>query len=376
MGMPFVFGKSLDGQSFIGREREVSKLASNITYQKNTLVLSSRGWGKTSLLDMAISKARSRDYQLRICRISLYDVPSPERFCSVFASAVIRATSANLSEAVAAVKKYLQGTSPLMDAETDSLADFSITFGTSEALSTMSQVLGLPELIAKDRNYKVVVCIDDFHNVASYPDPKSFIDNLDSRWSLHKMASYCLFADRNEVTEGMKTGFRIFATGGQVIDLGAISQDTFINYIRSSFADTGKYIDEEAASLVVSLVGGHPYYVQQLAQQSWLRTGVVCPKETVIEAHDTMADVMSLVFKTLTESLTQQQLCYMRALLCGERIISTAEVLHRYGISSATSASRSKSALLSRNIIELTDGNVMIKDPVYAYWLKTRYFKI
>ena len=89
-----------------------------------------------------------------------------------------------------------------------------------------------------------------------------------------------------------------------------------------------------------------------------------------------MADVMSLVFKTLTESLTQQQLCYMRALLCGERIISTAEVLHRYGISSATSASRSKSALLSRNIIELTDGNVMIKDPVYAYWLKTRYFKI
>ena len=374
--MPFVFGKSLGSQSFIGREREVSKLASNITYQTNTLVLSSRGWGKTSLLDMAASKARSRDYQLRICRLSLYDVPSPEHFCSVFSTAVIKATSASLSEAVAAVKKHLHGTSPLMGAQTDSLDDFSLTFGASETNFALPQILDLPEMIAKDRNFKVVVCIDDFHNVVSYPDLKLFMDNLDSRWSLHKMASYCLFADRNEVTEGMKTGFRIFAAGGQVIDLGAISQDTFINYIRSSFADTGKYIDEEAASLVVSLVGGHPYYVQQLAQQSWLRTGVVCPKETVLEAHDTMADVMSLVFKTLTESLTRQQLCYMRALLCGERIISTAEVLHRYGISSATSASRSKSALLAKNIIEIAEGTAIIKDPVYAYWLKTRYFKI
>jgi endo-1,4-beta-mannosidase len=84
---------------------------------------------------------------------------------------------------------------------------------------------------------------------------------------------------------------------------------------------------------------------------------------------------MSLVFKTLTESLTWQQMCYLKAILNGETVISTSDVLHRYGISSATSASRSKAALIARNIIAVKEGKVVFLDPIYSYWLKTRYFK-
>jgi hypothetical protein len=168
---------------------------------------------------------------------------------------------------------------------------------------------------------------------------------------------------------------KTFSESGTMMYLDKIPSSTFVSYIRNSFADTGKYIDDEAANLLVNLVENHPHYVQQLAQLSWLRTSVVCPNETIREAHSAIADQMSLVFKTLTESLTWQQMCYLKAILNGETVISTSDVLHRYGISSATSASRSKAALIARNIITVKEGKVVFLDPIYSYWLKTRYFK-
>ena len=51
------------------------------------------------------------------------------------------------------------------------------------------------------------------------------------------------------------------------------------------------------------------------------------------------------------------QLNYLKALIAGEKAISSTEVMHRYQISSTTSISRSK-----------------FQDPIYAYWLKSEYF--
>ena len=42
------------------------------------------------------------------------------------------------------------------------------------------------------------------------------------------------------------------------------------------FIETGKNITSTNALLISNLVESHPYYVQQLAQQAWLRTKKSC----------------------------------------------------------------------------------------------------
>lgn len=375
MSSPFVYGKVVESQHFVGREKELSQLSSNLVYQKNTLMLALRGQGKSTLLKKAATAARSRDYQLRICMLSLAKVSTMERFCSEYAKAVIKATSKNLEEAVSSVRRYLKDTCPVMAAEATDIDGFTLAFESHDTKEIIGSVIELPELIAKDKNLKVVVCIDDFHRFFDIAEASSFLEILDQCWCDHKNASYCICADRTEQIERIRKSFRLFKEASQVIELENIPPSVFVDYIRNTFADTGKYIDDGAASLLVDLVGGHPHYVQQLAQLSWLRTSVVCPGDVVREAHQSMVDQMALVFKTLTESFTSQQLCYLRAVLCGETVISSTEVLHRYGISSATSASRSKAALIDRNIITVFKGKVLFLDPVYACWLKTKYFK-
>lgn len=74
---------------------------------------------------------------------------------------------------------------------------------------------------------------------------------------------------------------------------------------------------------------------QQPPQLSWLRTKDVCTVEIVREAHTALVEQLSLLFVTITETLTTQQLNYLKALIAGE---------------------------------------ISFQDPIYAFWLKTEYF--
>lgn len=87
-----------------------------------------------------------------------------------------------------------------------------------------------------------------------------------------------------------------------------------------------------------------------------------------------MVEQLSLLFVTITEALTTQQLYYLKALLTGEKAITSTEVMHRYGISSPTSVARSKAALIKNDILDNVAGKMSFQDPIYAYWLKTVYF--
>jgi hypothetical protein len=156
--------------------------------------------------------------------------------------------------------------------------------------------------------------------------------------------------------------------------LNKIDRPCLVEFFNSRFADTGKSINADAANLIAELVDNHPYYAQQLAQQSWLRTKDECTVEIVRAAHAALVEQLSLLFVTITETLTTQQLNYLKALIAGEKAISSTCVMHRYQISSATSIARSKAALIKNDILDNKAGEISFQDPIYAYWLKTEYF--
>lgn len=83
---------------------------------------------------------------------------------------------------------------------------------------------------------------------------------------------------------------------------------------------------------------------------------------------------LSLLFVTITETLTTQQLNYLKALIAVEKTISSTELMHRYQIASTTSISCSKVALIKNDILENKAGEISFQNPIYAYWLKSEYF--
>jgi hypothetical protein len=376
METPFIFGKIATDKNFTDREYETATLVAHFTSLINTIIISPRRWGKSSLVNKASKMAMEADSQLRICHIDLFNVRNEEHFYSLLAQKVIAATSSRWDEAVDTAKRFFSRLVPKISIGAEPGSELTFDFDWSEMKQNPDEVLDLAEKIAVEKNLKIVICIDEFQNIAEFSDPDYFQKRLRSHWQLHQHVAYCLYGSkRHLMLEVFTDSSKPFYKFGNLMFLNKIETSYLVDFFKQRFADTGKQITDSAAMLIAWLSDNHPYYAQQIAQLSWLRTtDKGCDDATVMEAHAALVEQLSLLFVTITESLTTQQLCYLKALMAGEPAISSTETMHRYNISSPTSISRSRVALIKKDILDNKAGEIYFQDPIYAYWLKTQYF--
>ena len=317
----------------------------------------------------------AQDSNLRICHIDLFNVRSEEHFYSLLARKVIAATSTKWEEAIESAKNFFSHLIPKISIGTDPANEISIDFDWEEVKRNPDEVLDLAEKIAKKKGLKIVICVDEFQNIAEFTEPDYFQKKLRSHWQLHQNVAYCLYGSKRHMMMGVFTdSSKPFYKFGNLMFLNKIATPCLVEFFKNRFTDSGKKISDKASHLIAKLVDNHPYYAQQLAQLSWLRTNDICTVEIVREAHTALVEQLSLLFVTITETLTTQQLNYLKALIAGEKAISSTEVMHRYRISSTTSIFRSKAALVKNDILDNKAGEISFQDPIYAYWLKTEYF--
>lgn len=375
METPFIFGKIATEKNFTDRETETANLVQSFTSLINTIIISPRRWGKSSLVNKAAKLAMEQDRKLRICHVDLFNVRNEVHFYSLLAQKVIAATSTKWEEAVESAKSFFSHLVPKISIGSDPTNEVSIDFDWESIKQNPDEVLDLAEKIAKKKGVKIVICVDEFQNISEFTDPDYFQKKLRSHWQQHQNVAYCLYGSkRHMMMEVFTNSSKPFYKFGNLMFLDKIDTPCLVEFFNTRFSETEKTITEDAANLIVKLVDNHPYYAQQLAQLSWLRTKDVCDVEIVREAHAALVEQLSLLFVTITETLTTQQLNYLNALIAGEKAISSTDVMHRYQISSTTSIARSKAALINNDILDSKAGEISFQDPIYAYWLKSEYF--
>lgn len=377
MEAPFIFGRIATDENFTDREKETEHLVNNFESFINTVIISPRRWGKSSLVHRAADIAMRADKNIRICTIDLFNVKTEEQFYTVLARNLIQGTSSRWEEAVENAKKFFSRLVPKISVGAGPGNEISIDFDWEEMKSNPDEILDLSERIAEAKGVKIVVCIDEFQNIAEFEDPLFFQRRLRAHWQRHKKVSYCLYGSKRHMMMEVFTDSSMpFYKFGDIFFLNKIDTEHFIPFITERFSSTGKSITEDASRNIVSLADNHPYYVQQLSQLSWLRTSGQCDVETVVKAHLSLVEQLSLLFSNLMETLTFQQTCYLHALIAGEKSITSAETMYRYHISSATAASRSLKTLIKKDILDSTSGEISFQDPIFEYWLRHDYYQL
>lgn len=377
MEAPFIFGRIATDENFTDREKETEHLVNNFESLINTVIISPRRWGKSSLVHRAADIAMRADKNIRICTIDLFNVKTEEQFYTVLAQKLIQGTSSRWEEAVENAKKFFSRLVPKISVGAGPGSEISIDFDWEEMKSNPDEILDLSERIAEAKGVKIVVCIDEFQNIAEFEDPLFFQRRLRAHWQRHKKVSYCLYGSKRHMMMEVFTDSSMpFYKFGDIFFLNKIDTEHFIPFITERFSSTGKSITEDASRNIVSLADNHPYYVQQLSQLAWLRTSGQCDVETVVKAHLSLVEQLSLLFSNLMETLTFQQTCYLHALIAGEKSITSAETMYRYHISSATAASRSLKTLIKKDILDSTSGEISFQDPIFEYWLRHDYYQL
>ena len=163
---------------------------------------------------------------------------------------------------------------------------------------------------------------------------------------------------------------------GDIIFLEKIKEKDWIEFIVKRFHETGKRIEDESAAMIANSCENHPYYVQQLAQQVWLRSSKNCKPTVIKEAFEDVVMQLSMLFQLLTDDLSTKQIGFLNALCNKEEQVTSQSVLKKYDLGTSANVIKIKKVLHDREIIDIAGKNIEFMDPLYKYWLKNYYFNL
>ena len=370
MDIPFVFGKTVSGDTFTDREKETEKLVSNFKYGVNTFIVSPRRWGKTSLVKKAKSLAESE--KLKIVYVDVHQCRCAEDFCERYASAVLTQTSNKMDEWIENAKSFLSRISFGINASADMSGEMSLKLQYMPKDNSMEDMLQLSEKIAKKKSIRVVVCIDEFQQIAKYQDSMHFQTVLRSVWQHHELASYCLFGSKKHMMESLfDDTTRPFYKFGDIIYLKRIPMNYWIDYITGKFSESNKTITDEQAEWIVNCVDGNSSYVQQLSWYVFQRTEIAVTEKIMHDAQNELVDQCREVFESKTENLTVGQMGFLHAVADGVRTgFSSSKVIESYRLNSSANVAIIRKALIDRDLIIEENKEIILSDPVMGIWLR------
>lgn len=376
MNSPFVFGVRVEGDAFTDRKEETKRLKMNFLYGVNTILISPRRMGKTSLVDKACGLVKSDS--VKIAKMDAFGCRSEADFVDSFATAVIQATSSKWEEWIENAKTFLSRFVPKVTFGQDPVNDFSISFEYNTGNNVPEDILRLPERIASQKGYRLVVCVDEFQQIGEFPDSLTFQKKLRSVWQLQSHVSYCLYGSKKHLMENMfQRQDYPFYRFGDLFYLGKISESDWIEYIRGRFEITGKEISVELARRICEVTERYSSYVQQLAWFVWLRCGNAATAEDVEFGIDRLLDACEPLFIQQTESLSAYQMNFLHLLADGIHSgFTRTSVLGSYRLGTAANITRIKKSLMEKELITISGPMAYeISDPILSLWLKRRVWK-
>jgi hypothetical protein len=238
-------------------------------------------------------------------------------------------------------------------------------------------ILDLAEKIGTENDMKFVICIDEFQNISVLDQPLDMQKKMRAQWQKHKNVSYCLYGSKRHMMMDVFTSPSMpFYKFGDIIFLDKISSEDWILFIQKRFSDTGKKISKEDAALIPVLTECHPYYVQQLAQQSWLRTEAVCDETIINKAFTDLVMQLSMLFQNMTDTLGRTQISFLKALINNITQLSSQSTLNEYRLGTSANVIKIKRILVNKEIIDTHGNNISFLDPLYKHWLKEYFFKV
>ena len=370
MDKPFIFGIPVEDTHFIGREKEIQRLSTNFKYGVNTILLSPRRWGKTSLVNKVAGLVASKD--LVVVKMDIFSCRNEYDFYNTFSAAILKQTASRIEEWKDLAKGFIEKLTPKISLSPDPNSEYSVSLGITSKTHTPEELLEFPETIAKRKGCHIVVCIDEFQQVGEFPDSLNVQKRMRTVWQHQSNVSYCLYGSKmHMMTNLFQKKSYPFYKFGEVQYLKAIPLSAWTIYISDRFEREKKHISEALIEQLCESVEYQSSYVQQLAYNVFLLTETDVTESILRQALEDLIDQNSAIFIEQVQSLTTYQLNFLRAVLAGNHNgFGEKEIRENYGLGAPSNIVRLKKSLIDKELIEITKDGVIIGDPVLRLWLK------
>lgn len=371
MESPFVFGRIAKGKSFINRKNELKQLTGNFSSGINTMIISPRRWGKSSLVLKAANQVSRNNKKIKICYLDLYRIQDEQHFFEFFAHEIIKASSSKWQEWVSTAKDLLKGIVTSVSIGTDPAHDFSLKISWEDLKKDEKAILDLPEKIARQKKIKFVICIDEFQKIAEFNNSYFLQERLRSHWQDQSNTCYCLFGSKRHLIADLFTSrSQPFYRFGDLIFLQRIKPKHWYAFIEKQFTASGKSISRDIITRILEVTANHPYHIQQFTHYLWRLTKDETDHKIFDIALEELLLNNDILFKREIENLTPLQLRYLAAIVNKEPHLNSMKTIGKYKLGSPGNLSTIKTALEMKEIIDFYESKPTFINPLFEYWLK------
>lgn len=372
----FVFGVSVSDYNFIGRKEEIRRLKMNFEEGINTILISPRRWGKTSLVKK-VCEVVDRKKVIPVF-VDIFKCKTEYEFYNALAEAVLKQTASKAELWMDNARDFIARLSPKVSFSPEPNSEFALSLGISPKTHAPEEILSLAEEIAKKKQKRIVVCIDEFQQIGEMADSVSIQKRLRSVWQHQRLTSYCLFGSKKHTMMNVfqKRNMPLYQFGDFKF-LDKIPTETWVEYIVQHFKDRQRTISTEQAAKICQLVDNYSSYVQQL---SWLVFSLIDEGQVVTDDHlkqgvKDLLNSQEQLFMQQIEPLTAYQMNFLRCILSGHHDdFGETAVREEFQLGSVSNITRLKTALVDKDIVEMSGKRYYITDPVFALWFRSRMF--
>lgn len=373
MATPFIYGISADKEHFTDRKSETQRLLMNFTNGINTMLISPRRWGKTSLVNH-VAELLANNKELAIVKMDAFACRTPEDFYRLFATEIIKQTYSKAEEWLTNAKRFFSSLTPTLSVSADGTNTFTLSLvPTNKEFS--DEVLGLPEKIAQEKGIHIVICIDEFQQIGELPNTLTFQKKLRSVWQHQHNTSYCLYGSKRHLLMDMfgKRSYPFYKFG-DILLLQRIPLSYWIAYIRPRFTDSGKSISDEIISDIYTYVDGNSSYMQQLCWLVWVNTEHIATTSILEIAQQDLLQQNHALFIEQLNGLSTYQIRFLQAMMADKAaIINSKDVVEQFGLGSTSNIAIIKKALQKKELIEIEGREIRFSDPLFPHWFRTMF---
>ena len=375
MEKSFVYGIAVTDYNFTGRKEETRRLIANFEGGINSILISPRRWGKTSLVDHVHRQLKDSD--IIIVQLDIFGCKTEYDFYNALAVAVLKQTASKVQLWMDEARDFLVRLTPKIGIPIDPVSEISVSLGITPETHSPEEILNMVEVIAKRKNRHVVVCIDEFQQVGEFENTKQVQARLRSAWQHHHYTSYCLYGSKRHMMSKIFLNRSMpFYQFGDLLWLQKLPVSDWMDYIISHFEATGRHISEQMVIRICEAVDSYPSYVQHLSSilLNHLPQGGTVTEDMMPSAVSELISTNEALYMQQIEPLSGYQMNLLKAIVSGIHSgYNEKRVRSQFDLGSPSNMVRLRSALIERDLIYSEMRQLYITDPVFALWFRKRF---
>ena len=372
---PFIIsGKYISEEYFCDREEETRDLTGNIINWRNCVLASPRRMGKSAFIAHTFCQPEiSKDYECLY--IDIYASSSLDDFVLLLGKEItsrLQSRGDKLAERFFSAVSSIKG-SFCIDPVTGA-PSFDLSLG---ELTSPSKTLEQLFAFLESSKRPCVVAIDEFQQIADYPDGKKVIAAMRTLVQSCRQTRF-IFAGSNRRMMGLlfNTPSEPFFMSCAQVPLGPIGKDAYREFSTRHFKTAGKDLPAECFDAVYDKFEGHTWYIQYVLNVLYEMTaeGSAACTRMIGQALEHILGIFNVTYQNLLANYSDKQRRLLIAVAKEGKVtgILSGKFISAHRLGSASSVQGALKPLLEDESIVRSADEYSVGNRFFSLWLARR----